>query len=417
MTALNRDNAEQQVALLVPDNASKIITPERIRDSFQAIIDSYINLIDPAKQEILSVLEMVQELIVEGVDLGDTIFVKEANGFITIINRLTDDQFIVVDNKRFRNNASGRPTILQAIEGEAQEIIQGVETSNITTNPKEFQFVPANDAWLNGITLKLNNTMNNVRITVLDDLSSKVEFFYPNKLAVASGEGGVQLVPGIDDKADIDFDIDSIPIGPSRHLRFRIEADSVDLKGDGAQVPYFEILRQNAQEVEVALLPDVASTPGSVISLNLDANNTVTIVAANTPVQWVITDLDADTSIVMDASDSADKTTLYDEGSDTFKEAGVAKQDHLWHFDLTVTKAGNTSNWRFIRVILRDPVTLIEHNNQITLPRDVATSDISLLVEAVSTASSISNNYEIYFEMDETGSVVVNNISRTAIGK
>ena len=179
-------------------------------------------------------------------NVSDTLSISEATLALFIRDNVLQTNFTGVQ-AAISDEGSSRPFILEA-PSSITIISQPDDSTLITTNPLLVPTLAAFDNETDVFTLRAQEAMTNVRLTLTDINTGVVLKYLPNKAAVNSGTGGFDFVAG-DNVINLNSNAADTPgvfnVGFTP-LRSRIgeagsilvEADSVALLGTPSGVPY-----------------------------------------------------------------------------------------------------------------------------------------------------------------------------------
>lgn len=177
------------------------------------------------------------------VDFGDLVTLSEKGGFLGIDNKQSQRSYNIVDFYSPKDAPARRPQIFVKTESERPLVIQPVDTELINSGPLSFSYTTTLSAYTNAFTLKTSAEMTNVRARVRDNNSGVVLKYYPSKTDWLNGTG-VTLPAGVN---KLDLDNTPLPLTPGIELDIDIEADNYAILGDVNGVPYFSLIKQDAE--------------------------------------------------------------------------------------------------------------------------------------------------------------------------
>lgn len=190
----------------------------------------------------------------------------------------------------------------------------------------------------NAVVIKTGAAMSNVRMTITDDVTGVVVKYIPNKTAVSSGVGGLDLKLG-DNRVDFNSSADDDPVNglfyigntPLRQYAgeastFKIEADSISILGNSSGIPYFENEIQFIQPKVVPGLAEISHVADNFTRLN-SSYTEVTATTGGIAITSKSTGLsDAVTAGQFDSGvDSTSNPTVLTDGSGTFSQNDIVQ--------------------------------------------------------------------------------------------
>ncbi len=221
------------------------------------------------------------------IGLGEDLVVSNTSGFLGVTNLDTEENFVVVDSKVVRTEASGRPTNWDLLAPEAPVELQPVEDTQITTNPLAFTRTTTQTAQTNAIHLKTFAPMTNVRVRVTDTDSGVTLKHLPSRTAYLGEVPGYDLRLG-DNVIDLISNDPSDPangifnsgfspfrLSQGRSITIEVIADNIALLGNNSNQPFLEAMAQPAMLSQVAYLRDVNGAD------ELEINGSINITASN----------------------------------------------------------------------------------------------------------------------------------------
>lgn len=177
------------------------------------------------------------------IDFGDLLTLSEKGGFLGIDNKQSQRTYNLIDFYSPNDAPASRPRIFAKTESEKPLVIQPVDTELLNSGPISFSYTTTLSAYTNAITLKASAEMTNVRARISDVASGVAFKYYPSKQDWINGTGAT-LNTGTN---PLSLGDTPIPLTPGAELTIDIHADNYSLLGDTAGVPYFAIVKQNAE--------------------------------------------------------------------------------------------------------------------------------------------------------------------------
>lgn len=228
-------------------------------------------------------------------NLADTLSISEATIDIFINDKVNDDQHIfpiaVV------NNQGAGPPFLGALNAQTTNIIQGDDSTLITTNPLLFTRTATFDNQIDTFIVRADSVMTNVRITIRDINSGIVLKYLPTKTAVVRNKDdqdnvinpGFNFIAG-DNEININsedagspgiFNVGFTPLRVQEGADYTIliEADNVDLLGDVSETPYLVNKLQEVINRNLAFVDDVSNVADDYIRINDEYTTPVAVTA------------------------------------------------------------------------------------------------------------------------------------------
>ncbi len=209
------------------------------------------------------------------VAVGEVLKLSEGGSDLVLVNNIQGTMALTVASQFDDATGADAPTYFDY--GPPQTIIlQPVDTTIITTNPINIQFVSTvtapNFRLTDRITLRTNSSMTNFAAKITDNASGIAIRYVPSKLAWDTGGDGLDLATGDNifyfaaegiDTAQ-DHYLGYIPFinSPAQVIDVEIKADAIDLLGDAFGNPYLEIEAHDGPELVITAGASTVQTTG-----------------------------------------------------------------------------------------------------------------------------------------------------------
>ena len=252
------------------------------------------------------------------ITFGEALTLSEVSGFLGISNHINGNLYTVVDFFTPPDDVSSEPHIFYLTAAATEFAAQAVDTTNIPDNPLVFNYTVQNTARSHSLKFRTYAPMTNVRAKISLVSNGVALKYFPDRQAWEEGFGGFDWVLGDN---TVSFGDSPLNLEAGMLIKFEVYADTVSLKGNASNIPYFTAMIQPGVFIDV--ITDNAYT-ASDIKAKLE-----TLVSPNklskTAIQDVVNTVNAMTGDVV-----ITKTTLglgnVDNMSDVNKPTSTAQQ-------------------------------------------------------------------------------------------
>lgn len=173
-------------------------------------------------------------------DVGPSITLSEASGWLRIKDHSTNDVFFAIDSK---NTLQGSQRPIYYEHGSQQTIIIQNDDSQILNSITSINYTPTEFCQVNALYLNFATNVNNLRIEVVSTITNKPIKYIPNEKTWKNQIGGLNLAAGLNN-VFIGDTFSPMLFEPSTPLKINLIADNaINLKSNGS-VPYIKIDRQ-----------------------------------------------------------------------------------------------------------------------------------------------------------------------------
>ena len=183
-------------------------------------------------------------------NVSDTLSISEATFELFVRDHVAQTNAVGITS--VLDDTGSQPLTLQSAGVKQTVEAQPIFNTEFNTNPFIAPLLATNTNQTDAVTIKTNAVMTNVRMTITDNVSGIIVKYIPDKAAVTSGTGGLDLISG-DNRFDFNSDLADVPASglfylgftPLRQFAgqastFEIEADSVSLLGEPGGIPYLK---------------------------------------------------------------------------------------------------------------------------------------------------------------------------------
>jgi len=308
----------------LPDNA----VPKALGGE---LVESKAN-VDPVSEEY--VFDKSINVPQASLKISDTLSISEAT-LVTFIRDNVEETNAVNATAVIRDEGTDP---LQFLEAASKQVViaQPLFNTEFNTNPFTAPLLSTLDNQTDAVTIKVASAMTNVRMTITDNDSGVVIKYIPDKAAVVSGIGGLDLVAG-DNRIDFNSNTDDVPAsglfyightplrqGAGQASTFMITADSVSILGEPGGIPFF---RNEIQFLKAAIVPtvdQVTNLADSYTRLNAEYGTTAGTTAGIAVNYEATATADSATLGQFTAGDpGVSNPTLITDGSDTFAQGAI----------------------------------------------------------------------------------------------
>jgi hypothetical protein len=182
------------------------------------------------------------------VTFGEALTLSEISGYLGISNHINGNEYTVVDFHTPSDAPSLRPIIFSLNEPAFEFTAQGVDTTNLTANPLQYDYTIQNTARVRAIKFRTFAPMTNVRVKITQVSNGVVLKYLPSQQAWQEGVGGLDWIAG--DNV-YDFEDTSLNFQAGTLIHFEIHATAVALKGNASGIPYFTGTLQRGDFLEL----------------------------------------------------------------------------------------------------------------------------------------------------------------------
>ncbi len=182
------------------------------------------------------------------VTFGEALTLSEISGYLGISNHINGNEYTVVDFHTPSDAPSLRPIIFSLNEPAFEFTAQGVDTTNLTANPLQYDYTIQNTARVRATKFRTFAPMTNVRVKITQVSNGVVLKYLPSQQAWQEGVGGLDWIAG--DNV-YDFEDTSLNFQAGTLIHFEIHATAVALKGNASGIPYFTGTLQRGDFLEL----------------------------------------------------------------------------------------------------------------------------------------------------------------------
>lgn len=175
------------------------------------------------------------------VTFGEALTLSEVSGFLGLTNHINGNLYTVVDFFTPPTAASSEPHIFFLTAAESEFVAQATDTTNIPDNPLIFNYTVQNTARSHSLKFRTYAAMSNVRAKISLVSNGVALKYFPSRQAWEEESGGMEWTLG--DNV-VPFGDSPLNLEVGMLIKFEIYADSVALKGNASNIPYFSAMIQ-----------------------------------------------------------------------------------------------------------------------------------------------------------------------------
>lgn len=187
------------------------------------------------------------------IDIGPSITLSEASGWLRVVDNSTNDKYFAVDSK---NTLEGSERPIYYEHSKQEELIVQSDDTQVLNNVSVIEYTPKLLSQVNEMYLNFESDVKNLRIEVISMITNKPIKYIPSEGTWVKGVGGLNLVAGVQN-IFLGFTFTPVLFEPTTPIKINLVADNpINLKGNET-LPYIKAKIQRIYPKALMLQEDL----------------------------------------------------------------------------------------------------------------------------------------------------------------